>query len=541
MLRVGTVRRSGWRNARTAAAIGIAVGLATAAMPLTAAAANNSAPRPTPVVIDWQPCVAGFECGTMPVPLDYDHPRGRQISIAVIRSHAADPTRRIGSVVFNPGGPGGAGTTDLPGLFASFPSEVRNRFDLVSFDPRGIGQSTAVQCFATSADESAFLAHAPAAFPVGAREERQWIRTYRGFSEQCERRIGVFLKHISTADAARDMDQLRAALGEATLRFIGLSYGTLLGATYANLFPDRVGALVLDGNVDPVAWFNNGDERAQLGVSLRLESDLGTADVVSQFLDHCGALPATQCPFSAGSPTATRAKFAQLLARLRIAPVTFSGITVTYAVAVSIAADFVITVGPIPATAAKPTYPGWGALAGLLEQFWQLSSSPAPTAAARPAASAAPRERYAGANQGLAVACSEAPMPRDTDRYRALAAFSFGRAGDVGPFWTWGTDELCATWPARADDAYAGPWNQRTAAPILVVGNRHDPQTPYSDSLAMVRRLRRARLLTVEGFGHTAMLNPSDCANSAIVDYLVDGRLPPNGTACPQTVQPFAG
>ena len=226
----------------------------------------------------------------MPVPLDDDHPRGRQISIAVIRSHAADPTRRIGSVVFNPGGPGGAGTIDLPGLFASFPSEIRNRFDLVSFDPRGIGQSTAVQCFDTSADESAFLAHAPAAFPVGTREEKQWIRTYRGFSEKCEQRNGDLLEHISTADAARDMDQLRGA-----------------------------------------------------------------------------------------------------------------------------------------------------------------------------------------------------------------------------------------------------------AAPILVVGNRHDPQTPYSDSLAMVRWLRRARLLTVEGFGHTAMLNPSDCANSAIVAYLVDGRLPPNGTVCPQTVQPFAG
>src|SRR5262245_11124213 len=497
--------------------------------------------------INWTPCASGFECGTMLVPLDYDEPDGPRIQLALIRSHASDPASRIGSIVFNPGGPGGVGTEELPRLFSFFPVGLRDRFDLVSFDPRGIGNSTAVQCFDTQAEEEALFAEAPSGFPVGKQEEHQWIRTYRTFSKACGKRNGDLLQHISTADVARDMDQIRAALDEPKLRYIGLSYGTLLGATYANLFPQRAAALVLDGNVDPVAWFNGGNPKPLLGLSLRLRSDLGSADVLQQFLARCGALPTQQCAFSAGTPDATRAKFDELARRLRAHPIvldTLPSVQFTYALMVKLTVDFLTTVAPVP-PGDKPEFPGWTALANLLGELWQSSGSSgiASSSVLGPSAERnavhTTAERYSGDNQGLAVACSEAPNPRRTSLYPLLAAFSFARAGDVGPFGVWSSDELCATWPAQADDAYRGPWNRPTAGTVLVIGNLHDPQTPYVAAQNMARLLARARLLTVNGYGHTAMLNPSDCANEAVTRYFVDGSLPPEGTVCSQTVQPF--
>lgn len=149
-----------------------------------------------------------------------------------------------------------------------------------------------------------------------------------------------------------------------------------------------------------------------------------------------------------------------------------------------------------------------------------------------------PPQTYQFPEQQYAVQCAESPNSRRPTVFRALAVFSYGRAGDVGPNWSWG-DEPCASWSAAAGDRYTGPWNRRTAKPLLVIGNTSDPQTPYEDSVAMSNELADARLLTVDGYGHTVLLNPSTCANQHVSNYFVDGTLPPEGTVCQQDREPF--
>jgi pimeloyl-ACP methyl ester carboxylesterase len=538
-------RRQGWRRVATAA-LALA-GLVACLSPATAAgpaAATAEAPVP---VLDWQPCAApsqhGFDCATAPVPLDYSDPQGATLDLAVIKHPATDPAQRLGTLFFNPGGPGGAGTVALPPFLNAFPATLRARFDLLSWDPRGIGASTAVQCFASRADEQAFFAGVPFEFfPVGRAEARAWINAYARFGRVCGERNGALLAHVSTAESAKDLDLLRQAVGEPQLTYFAPSYGTFLGATYANLFPDRVRAMVLDGNVDPVAWVSGDEDRVFLSSFLRQGSDQGSAEVLDAFLDLCGQASPDQCAFSAGSAAATQAKWTTLLQRLRAQPVTLGTQTFTYARLVSLLGEQsgLFSVHGYPPAA----LPGWPQIATLLQTLWMRSDpSGAPTAptagAEERAAGPEAEERYAGPEQALALICGESPNPRHPGVFRALAALTDARAGDVGLRWSWGA-EPCASWPATAADRYAGPWDRPTANPILVINNTLDPATPYESGVAMARALARARLLTVAGYGHSILANPSTCANDYVIQYLVDGTLPPPGTVCLQDQPPFA-
>jgi pimeloyl-ACP methyl ester carboxylesterase len=551
-------RCQGWGRVATAAVAlaGLVACLSPAVGPAAAAA---EAPVP---VLDWQPCAEptpqGFDCATAQVPLDYGDPQGATINLAVIRHRATDPAQRLGALFFNPGGPGDAGTKELPAWLALFPVELRTRFDLISWDPRGVGASTAVQCFDSLDDEDAFFAGLPQGFPVGRAEQRAWINAYAGFGQICGERNGDLLAHVSTAESAKDLELLRQAVGAPHLNYLGVSYGTLLGATYANLFPDTVRAMVLDGNVDPVAWTNGGEDRTFLSTSLRLRSDIASAKTLNAFLDLCGQASTDRCTFSAGSPAATQAKWTTLLQRLREHPVTLdidgTNETITYAVLVSAMNGWLTTTQPQPPGQQPPDFRGWTYAAGVLQQLWELSDPDAPPAAAHAAASgsltagrgsAARRapagvvQRYAGPEQGFAVACAESPNPRHPPAFLVLDPLTYARAGDLGRWWIWTMDEPCASWPAVAADRYAGPWDRPTAKPILVIGNTVDPETPLEGAVAMADELASARLLTVDGYGHSALLNPSRCASQYVSDYLIDGTLPPEGTVCPQDQPPF--
>jgi pimeloyl-ACP methyl ester carboxylesterase len=543
-------RRQGWRWVATAA-VALA-GLVAGLSPTTAA---GPAEPPVPV-LDWRPCAdpsqQGFDCATAQVPLDYGDPQGATIDLAVIRHPATDPDHRLGALFFNPGGPGGAGTLVLPEVLDFFPAPLRARFDLVSWDPRGVGASTAVQCFATEADEEAFFAGVPFTFfPVGRAEERAWIDAYARFGQRCAQRNGDLLAHVSTVDTAQDLDLLRQAVGDPQLTYLGASYGSFLGATYANLFPDRVRAMVLDGNADPVAWTNGGEDRTFRSTFLRGGSDKASAKALDAFLDLCGQASIDQCAFSAGSAAATQAKWMALLQRLRAQPVTLdtpSGPqTWTYARVVSL-------MGGTESILFMPFSEQRDRVLELLQTLWTSSDPSAPlpvpnaAAAARPTTglrsasrspSAGAEARYAGPEQPYAVLCAESPNPRPPGVFREDAALAYARAGDVGPAWSWGV-EPCASWPATAAARYAGPWDQPTANPILVIGNTFDPSTPYEGAVAMANALARARLLTVDGYGHTVLLNPSACASQYESDYLIDGTLPPEGTVCPQDQPLFA-
>jgi pimeloyl-ACP methyl ester carboxylesterase len=231
---------------------GVALGAALLPPAAVAAAPPDAGSPPVPVLA-WTDCGGGLQCATAAVPLDYRRPRGERISVALARLPASDPAHRIGSLFINPGGPGGSGIGFLQGAGQLFPAPVRARFDIVGFDPRGVGLSTPVRCFDSVVEQQAFFARF-GLFPVTDREWRAAIAASQGFDRRCAERNAAILPHLSTANVARDLDLLRQAVGDRMLSYLGLSYGTYLGATYANLFPDRFRALVLDGVVDPVDY-----------------------------------------------------------------------------------------------------------------------------------------------------------------------------------------------------------------------------------------------------------------------------------------------
>jgi len=503
----------------------VATGAATA---VAVAVLQGASAAPVVPGLAWRSCDGGFQCATVRVPLDYRHPHGAAISIAVIEHLATDRAHLAGTVFINGGGPQEQIEGFAPGLDA-LPAALRARFNIVTFDPRGFGFSSAVRCFSDAAAEDKFLAGLPP-FPVGARQDAAWEKAYARFDALCARKGGSLLLHDTTADVARDMNQIRQDMGLGKLNYVGISYGTGLGAVYANLFPATVGHMVLDGNLDPVAWTSG----ASLPKPLREGEDLATAAVMRSFLDLCGQATTAACAFSAGTPTATRAKFAALLDRLRRHPVTIGTPPQVFTYADTVAAVPLDTVSQ------------WQRGAVLLQQLWGASSAehaPATNGTADHGAAdqgaVAPGGVYTGRDQIDAELCADTSDPRGTRAYQAAARLAAVRSGAFGVDLAW-RDEVCAAWPAGVgQDGYTGPWNRPTASPILVIGNTGDPATPYRSAVAMSRDLARARLLTVNGFGHTEFLNPSTCATSYEFSYLTTGALPPAGTVCAQDGTPF--
>jgi pimeloyl-ACP methyl ester carboxylesterase len=266
------------------------------------------------------------------------------------------------------------------------------------------------------------------------------------------------------------------------LNYLGVSYGTGLGAIYANLFPARVGRMVLDANLNPVTWTTRD---GNLPFSLRLGQDEANAAEMTDFLNLCGHTTTAACAFSAGTPAATRAKWNTLLRRLRAHPVTFGSPpqTITYADA--------FTVVPLDTVSA------WQQGAVQLQQLWAASAkSTAAAAASRASAAPATPSAYTGPEQSLAVECSDSPNPRNVSAYASEVKPAYARSGGLGLAWLWG-DEPCAQWPGNGTrDRCTGPWNHRTAHTILLLGNTGDGVLPYQDTLAMAHDLARARLLT---------------------------------------------
>jgi pimeloyl-ACP methyl ester carboxylesterase len=526
-------------NVKTAivTTLAVAMGLVFAPAPASLAAPGPlGAPGPAmgaapPVpVLDWAPCHGSFQCATARVPLDYRHPGRAKISIAVIRHLATGPAHRLGSLFINGGGPGPQ-VDRLVSSYLAIPAALRASYDIITFDPRGFGASAPIQCFRTSAAENRLLAPLTGYYPVGPHQISVWERTWAAFDAHCATSAGPVLYHDSTADVARDMNLLRQAVGDPVLNYAGLSYGTGLGATYANLFPATTGHMALDGNLNPVAWTR---QYTGLPTWLRTGRDLATAAVLRDFLDLCGQASTAACAFSAGTPAATRTKFATLLHRLHQHPVTIG--TQTYT---AVAVANTVPVG---------TVSQWQGGAKQLQRIW-VALAATGGVAARAAAAAAhtghtsapatPAARYAGPEQEIANTCADSPNPRDPRAYPAAARFALRRSGLVGPPLAWQT-EMCAAWPkAAAQDRYPGPWNRPTASSILVLGNTGDPITSYQSSVAMSRDLASARLLTIRGYGHTEFKNPSTCATNYEVRYLLTGNLPPAGTICPQNAVPF--
>ena len=477
--------------------------------------------------VAWSPChrdLGPFECGTVQVPLDYNGPDGGTVSIAVDRLPASDPARRIGSLFVNPGGPGGSGFDMV--LFAApilFNAEVRARFDIVGFDPRGVIRSSALRCFGNDKQWAPFFT--PFAFPITDAEEAIWQSADRFLTGECDQRGGRIASHISTANVARDLDSLREAVGDDKLTYVGYSYGTAIGVQYANLFPAKVRALVVDGVLDPVEWTTGSGNGTTLPMTIRLGSHLGSQATLEEFFRLCDA---GTCAFGPGSAT----RFAALAAKLTANPVPFD-----YSTLVG------ITLGALYDSS------GWEGFAQVLADVELAASTGTPFSAARQAAVKAMLQRpmYI-TKRGLppnyenflesfpGVVCADSVNPSS---YAAFSAAADSATGYFGRLWGW-TASICAVWNARDDDRYLGPFTRVTSNPVLVVGNRFDPATPYAGAVKVASLLPGSRLLTVNGWGHTSLFL-SACADDAINSYLLTTAPPAAGTTCNQDVTPFAG
>lgn len=478
----------------------------------------------------WEPCGDGAECTTAEVPVDYADPKGRTLELAVARRPADDQANRIGSLFVNFGGPGGT-AAEVVAAFGDllFPEEVLARFDIVGVDPRGVGQSTPVRCFASTEEQLNFFSAVPP-FPVAPREVARQIAWDTELSARCGAANGDLLDHVSTTAVARDLDVLRAAVGDEKLTYVGLSYGTYLGAVYANLFPQRVRAQVLDGVLDPVDFVTG--PRGTIS-SARIESDEGAYATLLQFFRTCTEA-GERCAFSAGDP---KAKYDELAARLRQQPVTLETpegpVSVTYAVLVS---------ATLSTLYAPVTWPDFAA--ALQELYDALPAGVGPgTAYARfqarlaDARTRSSQEDYDNVPESfLAVTCAETDNPRNPLRWATTARVRDRVAPYFGARWTWATSP-CATWPGRAADRHTGPWTARTANPVLIVNPRFDPATNYSAAVKLDNLLPNSTLLTLDGYGHTSTL--SSCIDAAVTTYLVSVATPPAGTVCQQDVGPF--
>ncbi|GAB7041836.1 MULTISPECIES: alpha/beta fold hydrolase [Catenuloplanes] len=472
----------------------------------------------------WAPCteedLLGLDCTGYEVPLDHDRPRGGTTTIALARRPATDPDRRIGTLFVNPGGPGGAGRFLAAVADLLLPPEVLARFDVVGFDPRGIGASDPVQCFATD-EEAAALLSRMSGVPLTAEQISSTLRANHEYTEACKRNMGALLPHMSTLNVAKDLDLLRRAVGDERLTYVGYSYGTMIGATYVNLFPQRVRAVILDGNVDP-------DQRANRRLANKFDRAGGFEVALDGFLRACDAAgPA--CAFAGGA----RAKFDAMRERLRQGPADvppFGTVTIDDLTGFISSVLYDVRAFPDAAATLQALHEGLSGTAGRAAGVPPMALEALP-----PRGGLADAYAFNSNDAFFAVNCADAPLPRDPARYPGFAAAfeaahrTFGRAeafSEVG----------CANWP-RIEERYAGPWDRRTARTVLVVNPTFDPATRYDFAVRMTRQLGNARLLTLDGFGHAS--GDSACVTGWYARYLVEGAVPPAGTRCAQDVAPF--
>lgn len=497
--------------------------------------------------ITWQPCgnpaPGSFDCAKLNVPLDYQQPDGEQITLALIRHPASLPDRRIGTLFFNQGGPGTPGTQTLPVWIDLLPGAVVQRFDIVSWDPRGVGDSGAVQCLANRMKKNLLFKDVPlASWPETLAQQKRWAKQFAQFGEQCQQRNGKLLASLSTADSARDLEQLRLALNEPSMNYLGTGYGTLLGATYANLFPQQLRAMVLDGNIDPQAWFADGGSTAT-----RQDRDIAVGRTLKAFLTLCGRANPAECAFSAGSPAKTELRFSELAQQLAEHPLMLADHQIDDNAVMAMMNNALQTVSPqgCDSKGKSCLFQGWRQAARLLQTLWQASKHPKLASRHKPpvliskATIAALTTQNLADPQRLAVQCAESPNRYPASQYSKLARQSLLRSGPIVPVLIW-ADQPCTSWPVKAAAPYKGPWNTPLPGTILLVNNTDDPSTPYRGAIAMRKALARSRLLTVNGYGHTALLNPSHCAKQIEASYLIDGALPAIGKTCQQNQTPFA-
>jgi pimeloyl-ACP methyl ester carboxylesterase len=489
----------------------------------SAAAATEPLPGTLPQ-LTWTACgitqdatAAGVECATADLPLDHDEPGGARVQIALARVPATDPANRIGSLFVNPGGPGAEFVTRLreagPGRLAG----LNARFDIVAFAPRGVPPSTpAIDCRVDQETQGIYSVPVPTPLDI---DVDAYVAKVQGYVDACLANNGEVLEHVSTANVARDMDVLRAAVGDERLTYLGFSYGTFLGATYASLFPDRYRAMVLDGALD-------ADEYVNDPISNIAAQTAGFEQALARFTEACAVDQVACSGFGGVDPYLA---YDKLLAQADAAPIPADGHTPDPR---PVTADDIRTV----TTALLYSKQLWGLLGAVLAETAAGDGSTVRALLDQVVyADGARSDRY------FTIGAAEQRYPQgDLDVYLDRGAESWA---SFPHFWAnSGYAEIAyALWPAHDEDAYAGPFDVPASSPTpLVIGNTYDPATPYSGAVRLVADLGNARLLTMEGDGHTAYGGNSACVDGATETYLVSLLPPAEDTVCQQEV-PFVG
>ncbi|MEZ5203111.1 MAG: alpha/beta hydrolase [Acidimicrobiales bacterium] len=480
-----------------------ASGTATSASTTNAGGAGTTTEGtdPTPAgTIDWEDCAGGFECGTLTVPVDYDDPEAGTIDLGVTRHLADDPDQRIGVLLVNPGGPGGS-AIDLAHQLPRA-GGLGDRFDIVGFDPRGVGESNPLDCHS-------HLQELYDADPtVDSPEDRtEILDTSEAFIDECQQKYGDLLPFLGTTDVARDMDEVRKALGEEQINYLGYSYGTSLGQEYARLFPTHVRAMILDGVVD----------HSPDGITTAEQQAVGFETAFASYVAHCKA---DGCGFGDRDDDAA-AVVDEVIATAERAPIP------------SASADRPATPGVVSLALAQALYSEqlWSQLSRALRDALDGDGSGLVELADQYLGREGDGSYDTGFEIYFAVSCLDDSWPRDVDDFFDASATAeeetprFGGAIVIDYV-------RCALWPADPKPLEPVPADTEGLPPILVVSTTKDPATPYLNGVAVAKQIPGAVLVTNEGEGHTIVFQGKPCIDDIALDYLFDLTTPPAGTTC---------
>jgi len=498
-----------------------ALGAVVAAFALLATAAPAMAGSPAGT-LDWGPCAdsdaiaAGWQCATFKAPKDYGNPGAGFVKIAVTRLPAQDEAHRVGAMFINYGGPGGTAVDTTQAIGTDLFGAVNDRFDLVAFDPRGVGQSSpSIDCAVNQETEG--LYSKPFTTPENL-DVKALLAKDKSYVKRCVALNKGILPYVSTANVARDMDGIREAMGDRKLNYFGFSYGTFLGATYASLFPKNYRAMVLDGPVDANGYINTPS------ANLR-EQSAGFERAIGRFFTACAVFQSF-CNFGGSDPQAA------------------------YDALVDSANLLAIPVPDGRAAVNGDDILAATALAMYAKQFWpDLAHALSAAASGDGTGIRDLADAFWGNNE-------DGTFDPATDRYFTITAIEQNFTSDVQTFldagdnawgvfnytyWNTGYPEInYALWPIHATDVFRGPFKASKSAPtILEIATTYDPATPFRGAKRLAKQLGNVRFLTMVGDGHTAYQNGSpDCIDTAVVAQIETLTLPPEGTICQQDI-PF--
>ncbi|KAH8592814.1 TAP-like protein-domain-containing protein [Bisporella sp. PMI_857] len=505
--------------------------------------------------LSWTRCYDVFECARLKVPMDWLEPKNAShFTLAVIRKNATSTKDYKGPLFVNPGGPGGSGVSMVKTYGEFFQTAAGENHDIISFDPRGVGATTPqLHCFKGPQEER-----------IASIQSLGLIDAHPGLiydkfaasslaSQNCEANIGDIARFVGTASVARDMLEILDQTGHEKLRYWGLSYGTVLGGTFAALFPDRVERMIVDGVVDYAEWYNSS------GIHYCEDTDKG----LSAFYEHCSRSGPSNCALYAPTPSTVATTVESLLARLRITPLLIPANSSHPAVVPEVKEAAIVTYSdvknalilslyqpilffPSLATALQSLISGDGR--PFLEIAYARGYKPLPfsctcgaSTPSNPGCGAAPGYPLAARGNGDAdrfVRCSEGAAETSLESYERYAA-QVAKLSPAGGSVMFDTKLVCAGWTTKTRWDFRVPRETRTAHPILFVGNYADNITPLGSAVRNARLFPGSSVLVQNSYGHCSTSTPSRCTFRARMAYFQDGTLPANGTVCEPDFLPF--